>query len=219
MNEYSVYKKIEKLKNTRSTLPLDLPNKLRKEFAVELSEPVTNIIQECLNQHIYPSLWKYEWVSPVPNISYPKVIKDLRKIASTSDFSKVFESFLKDWIMEDISEKIDIGQFGGQKGMGTEHLVVCLVDRILKLLDINQDRSAVVAACLDWSAAFDRQDPTIAIQKFLKLGVRPSLIPLLSSYLSDRSMRVKFNGEVSELFALIGGGPQGTLLGQTEYLV
>ena len=54
---------------------------------------------------------------------------------------------------------------------------------------------------------------------FLQLGVRPSLIPLLCSYLSDRSMRVKFNGEVSELFALIGGGPQGTLLGQTEYLV
>ena len=72
---------------------------------------------------------------------------------------------------------------------------------------------------LDWAAAFDRQDPTIAIQKFIKLGVRPSLIPLLSSYLSDRTMRVKFNGEVSELFNLIGGGPQGTLLGQTEYLV
>ena len=32
-------------------------------------------------------------------------------------------------------------------------------------------------------------------------------------------MRVNFNGEVSELFSLIGGGPQGSLLGQTEYLV
>ena len=32
-------------------------------------------------------------------------------------------------------------------------------------------------------------------------------------------MKVKFNGEVSEFLALIGGGPQGTLLGQIEYLV
>ena len=32
-------------------------------------------------------------------------------------------------------------------------------------------------------------------------------------------MKVKFNGELSEFFALIGGGPQGTLLGQLEYLV
>ena len=32
-------------------------------------------------------------------------------------------------------------------------------------------------------------------------------------------MKVKFNGELSAFLALIGGGPQGTLLGQTEYLV
>ena len=113
--------------------------------------------------------------------------------------------------MKDISTNIDIGQYGGQSGVGTEHMLVSLVDRILKLLDENPDRSAVIMTCLDWSQAFDRQDPTIAVKKFLQLGVRPSLIPLLCSYLSDRTMRVKFNGEVSALFRLIGDGPQGTL--------
>ena len=54
------------------------------------------------------------------------------------------------------------------------------------------------------------------IQKFIQLGVRPSLVPLLADYLTDRKMRVKFNGE---FLSLIGGGPQGTLLDQTEYLV
>ena len=219
VNEYTVYKRIEKLKNTRSTLPLDLPNKLRKEFSVELAEPMANIINESLNQHIYPTLWKFEWVSPVPKITYPKVIKDLRKITCTSDFSKVYEGFLKDWIMEDISRNIDIGQFGGQKGMGTEHLIVCLVDRVLQLLDSNQDRSAVIASCVDWSAAFDRQDPTMAIKNFLNIGVRPSLIPVLVSYLKDRKMKVKFNGQESQEHSLNGGGPQGTLLGGIEYLV
>ena len=32
-------------------------------------------------------------------------------------------------------------------------------------------------------------------------------------------MKVKFNSELSDFLALIGGGPQGTLLGQLEYLV
>ena len=118
-----------------------------------------------------------------------------------------------------ISENIDIAQFGGQAGMGTEHMLVCLLDRVLQLLDRNQDRSAVIMALVDWKAAFDHQDPTLAIEKFILLGVRPSLIPLLASYLTDRQMKVKFNGEMSEFFALIGGGPQGTLLGQLEYLV
>ena len=48
-------------------------------------------------------------------------------------------------------------------------MIVCLLDRILKLLDKHPDRSAVVATCLDWAAAFDRQDPTIAVNKFIEL--------------------------------------------------
>ena len=97
-------------------------------------------------------------------------------------------------------------------------MIVCFLDRILKLLYNHPDRSAVLATCLDWSQAFDRQDQTIAILKFIKLGVRPSLIPLLVSYLTDRKMKVKFNGEMSEFLALIGGGPQRTLLGGIEYI-
>ena len=86
----------------------------------------------------------------------PKVMKDLRKISCTSDYSKLFEGFLKDWIVEDIYDKLDIGQFGGRKGTGTEHMIVCILDRILKLLDKHSDKSAVIAASLDWTAAFDR---------------------------------------------------------------
>ena len=138
------------------------------------------------------------------------MIKDLRKISS---------NIIKDWILEDISEKIDVGQFGGQPGIGREHMMVCLVDQILKLLDSTTDSVAVIAAMIDWSSAFDRQDPTLAIKKFIKLGVRASLIPLLASYLEDRKMRVKFNGKMSNEHDLIGGGPQGTILGLIEYLV
>ena len=164
-------------------------------------------------------MWQQEWVTPVPKVTDPKEIKDLRKISCTSDFSKLFEGFLKDWIIEDIYSKLDIAQYGGRKGIGTEHMIVNLLDRILKQLDKHPNKSAVIAASLDWAAAFDRQDPTTAIKKFIALGVRPSLIPLLISYLSNRKMKVKFNGEESEFLDLVGGGPQGTLLGQIEYLV
>ena len=149
----------------------------------------------------------------------PKELSDLRKISCTSDYSKLFEGILKDWIIEDIADKFDIGQFGGQDGFGTEHMLVCLIDRVLCLLDRHSEKSAVIAACVDWSTAFDRQDPTLIIKRFIEIGVRPSIIPILVSYLSGRQMKVKFNGEESELLSLIGGGPQGTLIGQLMYLV
>ena len=198
---------------------IDIPDKLRQECSPHLAAPVTAIYNDCLNQGYYPTLWKQEWVTPAPKIINPKDISDLRKISCTSDYSKIFEGFIKEWILEDVIQNIDIGQYGGLAGTGTEHMMVCLIDRVLQLLDKNQDKSAVIAASLDWAAAFDRQDPTIAVMKFIKLGVRPSLIPLLSSYLTDRSMKGKFNGELSEIMSLVGGGPQGTLIGGLEYIV
>jgi hypothetical protein len=48
----------------------------------------------------------------------------LRKISCTSDYSKLYDGFLKGWVMEDISENDDISQFGGQPGMGAEQMIV-----------------------------------------------------------------------------------------------
>ena len=98
---------------------------------------------------------------------------------------------MKDWILEDIAPKIDKSQFGNQKGTSTEHMLVSLMDRILKLIDQNPNRAAVVASMLDWSSAFDRQDPTKGVQKFLSMGVRPALVPILGG-LPNAAPSVKF---------------------------
>ena len=121
-------------------------------------------------------------------------------------------------MIEDISLNLDPSQYGARKGTGTEHLVVALVDRILRSLDCIA-KSAVISASVDWSAAFDRLDPTITILKMLKIGVRPSIVPIIVSYMKNRRMIVKFNGSESKPKELIGGGPQGTLLGGLEYII
>ena len=73
-----VYNKILGLKSTKSTLPKYLPNKLRKDVAVELARPLTDIINTSLSQGRWPALWKREWVCPVPKIAEPQVLKDVR---------------------------------------------------------------------------------------------------------------------------------------------
>ena len=89
VTQLQVYNRLIKLKNTRSTLPIDLPNRLRKEVSVELSEPLTYIINTCLTEQRFPALWKIETVSPVPKVTPCKQLSDVRKIASTSDFNKL----------------------------------------------------------------------------------------------------------------------------------
>ena len=159
-------------------------------------------------------------VSPVPKPnSDKKGISSLRKIACTSMFSKVAEGFLKDWFLEDIGGSIDKSQYSGEKGTGTEHLLLKLVDRALGMLDENPDKTAVLAVGVDWEKAFDRIDPFVCASRFISMGLRPSLVPILLSYLSERTMTVKVNDTVSGVYELIAGAGQGTVLAQLAYNV
>ena len=51
------------------------------------------------------------------------------------------------------------------------------------------------------------------------MGVPGWLLKLVISFLSDRSMRVKYKGKLSGFYPLPGGGPQGALLGLFLFLV
>ena len=221
LNVYKVYKKIQCLKKTKSTLPIDLPENLRKEAAEFLAEPLTDIYNACLRQGKFPNIWKKEYVTPVPKVTENEPIReitDVRKIASTSDYSKIYEHFLLEFILEDIAEKLSKTQFGGKKGVGTEHLMVKMLDRIQKLLD-NHDQVAVVLKSYDWRGAFDRLDPTIVTLKCIKLGIRSSIIKILIDFITERKMQVKINQQTSSSYDLIGGGPQGSLIGQLLYII
>ena len=60
LDELTVYKGLTEIKKTKSTLPIDIPEKLRKEVAVHLAAPLTIIYNNCLTNSVYPSLWKHE---------------------------------------------------------------------------------------------------------------------------------------------------------------
>ena len=76
-----------------------------------------------------------------------------------SDFNKIFEHFLLKFVLEDISHKLSKQQYGGKKGVGTDYLMVTLIDRIRKLLD-HPEKLIVILSSYDWKGAFDRFDPT-----------------------------------------------------------
>ena len=122
-------------------------------------------------------------------------------------------------MLNDIYSNLLASQYGGRVGVGTEHMIVNFTDTVLKMLDSTRDKVAVLSAALDWTAAFDRVDPTTVTQKFIKIGIRPSLIPILISYLSERKMKVKYDNVLSSVRKLVGGSPQGTLLGGLNYII
>ena len=59
----------------------------------------------------------------------------------------MLESFIKDIIIEDVLPQIDNKQHGGRKGIGTDNMVVTLMDRVLVLIDDNNTVSCFNGRC------------------------------------------------------------------------
>jgi hypothetical protein len=70
-----------------------VPAKLIKEFAPELSGPMSNIITCMVERGDFPSIWKLEMVTPAAKIYQPKTVNELRKISGLKNLSKLAEKF------------------------------------------------------------------------------------------------------------------------------
>ena len=102
-------------------------------------------------------------------------------------------------------------QYGYKKGHSTETILLKITNDILIASD---KKTATVLLLLDLSAAFD----TVDIDKLIgilysEIGVRGTALKWFSSFLKNRTMRVKINDTYSEVFELQFGVPQGSVLG------
>ena len=213
---WEVYTQLCKLKLQKAGTTNDLPVRIIKEFAYELSEPLTYIINTSFKQGKVPTQWKRSQVTPIPK-SQPPTIDNLRPIALTSYFAKICESFAAKWLLEDIRKSIDPQQFGNQPGLSTTHYLINLLDQLFKHCE--KSKSAATILCTDFTKAFDKLDHNILISKLVKLNVRPWLIDWIASFLENRKQCVKYFGTLSEYNLNHAGVPQGTKLGPLLFLV
>ena len=215
-----VYRVIEKMNKKAATVENDIPIKLFHEFSVELSFPLSHIINFCIKNGVYPDLWKVEIVTPVPKIHPPEKLEDLRKISGLPISSKVADKIIGELVIQDMEPTRDPSQYGNEKKVSAQHYLIKMLNRILTAVDRNSQKEAfaVIVTMVDWSQAFDRQSHKLGIQSFIDNGVRSSLIPILISFFQNRNMKVKWNKTMSSTHTLNGGGPQGGLMGILEYL-
>ena len=214
-------KKLESIKTNKSVPPGDIPPTLAKMFAKEVSSPLCDVINSPIKLGQWSKLYKKESITPVPKVFPPQSPNELRNISGLLLFNKIAEGLIAELMISDISGQLDPSQYANQKGISLQHYMINMINRILSDTDKNSkgEINAVIATLYDWKEAFPRQCPKLGIEAFIKCGVRSSLIPLLISYLQDRTMTVKWNGLTSTERKLNGGGPQGATFGLWEYLV
>jgi hypothetical protein len=119
-------------------------------------------------------------------------------------------------MLDSISKKFDIRQFGALKGRSTTHALIEITHTWHQALD---EHNSLRTLFIDYSKAFDHVDHAIVLHKLTDLGVQPFLLKWMHSFLHDRKQCVKIGQVFSSWSTPNGGMPQGTFLGPYVFLV
>ena len=85
---------------------------------------MTKVYQNIINCKDWPASWKTEYGIPLQKQNNPESEDQLRIISLTSFFSKTFEHFVIEWLLQFGGDKIDPNQYGGKNGnLITHHLI------------------------------------------------------------------------------------------------
>ena len=207
------------LKSKKSTPSGDIPVKILKEFAHQISIPLCDLINCSLKKGKWADCFKKEIITPIPK-EYPVLNMDmLRPISALLSFNKVQEMIFVKMIVQDMSANLDQTQYGNRKHTSISHYLVRMLHRILSETDNNSRRKikAVICTFVDWQQANSRQSHILGVKSFAKNGVRPSLLPLLTSYFQSREMRIKWHGVLSKPRKMPGSGAMGSTIGNWEF--
>ena len=200
-----------KTDTTKAPGPDGIPNWVLHDLAGLISKPICCIFNSSIREGSVPSCWKRADVVPIPKSNPPRSIEsDLRPISLTPVLSKQLESFIGNWILETISGKMDVNQYGGLRGTSTTHALVDLLQNWHNIIHTNE---TVRILYVDFRKALDSVNHAILLDRFCELGVHPILISWLHSFLHERQQRVKIGNEVSSWLNMIGAVPQGSWLG------
>ena len=172
---------------------------------------LTHLMQACLKAGHHPRLWKEAVVCviPKPNRADYTLAKNFRPISLLECLGKLLEKIVAKLIYRDMSNHglVPTTQFGGRNASST-------LDAGLTLLhDIQAaHQSGLKAGMLlfDIQGFFDNINHNRLTQTFVDLGFAPELVRWCGSFLEDRTVRLKFNGQTSDPFDFEVGTPQGS---------
>ena len=210
IDQEDILRHINKLENTHSAGPDEIPSTLVKKCATSLVTPLLTIFNMSLEQGQFPSEWKRAFITPIHQDGDKHNVCNYRPISLLNVFAKLFESLIKEKILESMATHFSVNQHAYIKGRSTVTNLLLFSNFVSSSLDIDMQVDAIY---LDFAKAFDKVDHLLLIAKLRKLGFGGNVLKLLRSYLYNRTQVVNIKGYKSKQVTASSGMPQGSILG------
>ncbi len=205
-----VRKTLSRINPRKAAGPDNIPGRVLKDCAEQLTDVLTDIFNTSLSQAVIPTCLKSTTIIPVPKKSPVSCLNDYRPIALTPIIMKCFERLVMHNIKTSIPNTLDPLQFAYRPNRSTDDAISSTLHLALTHLE-NKD-SYVRMLFIDFSSAFNTIIPQQLINKLSLLGLNNSLCNWILDFLTGRPQSVRVGHNTSSTTTLSTGAPQGCVL-------
>ncbi len=184
-----VRKTLSRINPRKAAGPDNIPGRVLKDCAAQLTDVLTDIFNTSLSQAVVPTCLKSTTIIPVPKKSPVSCLNDYRPIALTPIMMKCFERLVMHNIKNSLPNTLDPLQFAYRPNRSTDDAISSTLHLALTHLE-NKD-SYVRMLFIDFSSAFNTIIPQQLINKLNLLGLNNSLCNWILDFLTGRPQSVR----------------------------
>ncbi len=154
----SVRRSLSRINARKAPGPDNIPGRVLRDCAVELTDVFTDIFNISLSQAVVPTCFKATTIIPVPKKSSPSCFNDYRSVAFTPIPMKCFEWLVMQHIKSVLPPSLDPFQFAYRSNRSTDDAIATALHPALTYLDKKDSyvRMLFIAFnTMGFSSAFD----------------------------------------------------------------
>ena len=210
ISELNIHNAIINTDSTKAHQQDSIPPKVLKVTSDICCIVLSSDMNQCISEGKFPNNLKKADITPTFKKGDHLLKSNYRAVSILPTLSKIYEKILYHQIYEYFDNIFSKYFSGFRKGHSTQHCLLFMLEILKKALHKGLCTGILLT---DLSKAFDCISHDLLIAKLNAYGFSKISLSLIKDYLSDRIQRTKIGETFSMWREIVGGVPQGSILG------